>query len=52
MISASDLGPEGREFVPWPVHPRRVLRQNTEFSQCLSSPRCINGNQKVSLGTV
>ena len=24
-----DLGPEGREFEPWPVHPRCVLRQNT-----------------------
>ena len=29
MVSASDLGPEGREFEPWPVHPRCVLRQNT-----------------------
>ena len=29
MVSASDLEPEGREFEPWPVHPRRVLRRNT-----------------------
>ena len=29
VVSASDLGPEGREFEPWPVHPRCVLRQNT-----------------------
>ena len=29
VVSASDLGPEGREFKPWPVHPRCVLRQNT-----------------------
>ena len=28
MVSASDLGSEGREFDPWPVHPRGVLRQN------------------------
>ena len=46
MVSASDLGPEGREFKPWPVHPRCVLRQNTKLSQCLSPPRCINGNQQ------
>ena len=43
MVSASDLGPEGREFEPRPVHPRCVLRQNTWLSQCLSPPRCING---------
>ena len=29
VVSASDLGPEGREFEPWPVHPRCVLRQKT-----------------------
>ena len=29
VVSVSDLGPEGREFEPWPVHPRCVLRQNT-----------------------
>ena len=29
VVSASDLGPEGREFEPGPVHPRCVLRQNT-----------------------
>ena len=29
MVGASDLRPEGREFEPWPVHPRCVLRQNT-----------------------
>ena len=29
VVSASDLGPEGRELEPWPVHPRCVLRQNT-----------------------
>ena len=29
MVSASDLGLKGREFEPWPVHPRCVLRQNT-----------------------
>ena len=50
MVSASDLGPEGREFKPWPVHPRCVLRQNTELSQYLSSPRCINGNQQIAWG--
>ena len=36
VVSASDLGPEDREFEPWPGHPRCVLRQNTELSQCLS----------------
>ena len=50
MASASDLGPEGREFEPWPVRLRCVLRQNTELSQCLSSPRCINGNQQIACG--
>ena len=39
MVSSSDLGPEGREFEPWPMHPRCVLRQNTQLSQCLSLPR-------------
>ena len=29
VVSASDLGPEGREFEPWPVQPSCVLRQNT-----------------------
>ena len=29
MVGASDLGPEGREFDPQPVHPGCVLRQNT-----------------------
>ena len=29
VVSASDLGSEGREFEPWLVHPRCVLRQNT-----------------------
>ena len=33
VVSASDLGPEGREFEPWPVHPRCVLRQNTHWGQ-------------------
>ena len=50
MVTASDLGPEGRDFEPWPVHPRCVLRQNTELSQCLSPPRSINGNQQIALG--
>ena len=45
LLSASDLRPEGREFEPWPLHPRCVLRQNTYVAQCLSPPRCINGNQ-------
>ena len=51
VVSASDLGPEGREFEPWRVHPRCVLRQNTQLPQCLSPPRCINGNQHIALGT-
>ena len=29
VVSASDLGSEGREFEPWPVHPGCVLRRNT-----------------------
>ena len=36
VVSASDLGPEGREFEPWPVHPRCVLS--------------MNGNQQIALG--
>ena len=28
MVSASDVGPEGRELEPWPVHPCCDLRQN------------------------
>ena len=35
MVSASDLGPEGLEFEPWPVHPRCVLRQNNSHSASL-----------------
>ena len=50
MVGASDLGPEGREFEPWPVHPRCVLSQITLLSQCLSLPRCINGNQQIAWG--
>ena len=50
VVSASGVGPEGREFEPWPVHPHCVLRQNTQLSQCLSPPRCINGNQQIALG--
>ena len=34
MVSALDLGPEGREFEPW----------------CLSPPRCVNGNQQIAWG--
>ena len=29
VVSASNLGPAGRELEPWLVHPRCVLRQNT-----------------------
>ena len=29
VVGASYLGPEGREFEPWPLHPRCVLRHNT-----------------------
>ena len=29
VVGVSDLGPEGPELEPWPVHPRYVLRQNT-----------------------
>ena len=50
MVSATDLGPDSREFEPWPVHPRCVLRQNTSLSQCIPPPRCINGNQQIALG--
>ena len=50
MVSVSDLGPSGGEFEPWPVHPRCVLRQNTQLSQCLSPARCINGKQQISEG--
>ena len=50
MLSGSDFGPESREFEPWPVKPRCVLGQNTELSQCLSPPRCINGNQHIARG--
>ena len=28
-VGASDLGPEGLKFEPWPVRLRCVLRQNT-----------------------
>ena len=51
VVSASDLGPEGREFEPSLGHPRCVLRQNTSHSQCLSPPRCTNGNKYIALGT-
>ena len=29
VVGASVLGPKGREFERWPVHPRCVLKQNT-----------------------
>ena len=29
VVIVSELGPEGREFEPWPVDPRCVLTQNT-----------------------
>ena len=44
MVSASDLGPEGREFEPWKVHPRCVLRENLQLSLCLSPPKWEPGN--------
>ena len=49
MVGATDLGPNGLKFEPWPVCLRCVLRQNTSISQCLSPPRCINGNQQFIL---
>ena len=30
MVSTSDLGPEGREFEPWPGHPSCVRGQSKE----------------------
>ena len=52
VVSASDLGPEGREFEPWSVHPpwSVPLRQNNLLSQFLSPPRCVNGNQLIAWG--
>ena len=41
MVSSLDLGPEEREFEPWPVHPRCVLRQNT--SNCHSASSIHSG---------
>ena len=29
VVSASDLGPEGRDFEPWSMHTCCVLKQNT-----------------------
>ena len=49
VVSAPDLGSEGQEFQLWPVHPCCVLRQNS-LSQCLSPPRCINGNHQIAWG--
>ena len=48
MVGASDVGSKGREFEPWPVHPFCLPRQNTQLSQCLSPPRCINGYQQIA----
>ena len=31
MVSASDFGPEGREFDPWPVHPCCVFERNFDY---------------------
>ena len=50
VVCASDSGPEGREFELAGAHPRCVLRQNTQLSQCLSPPRCINGNHQIAWG--
>ena len=58
VYSASELGPEDREFEPGPVRLHCVLWQNTELSQCLSPPRCINrtgkllGNNLTNVGEV
>ena len=40
MVSASDLGPQGA--------PR--LCSLAKHLQCLSPPRCINGNQQIAWG--
>ena len=34
-------------FDPWPETLRCVLEQDTLLSQCLSSPRCINGYRRL-----
>ena len=43
MVSASDLGPEGREFEPWPVHPR-----SQQLSSKWSHLRVLSIESKVS----
>ena len=43
MGSATRLQIEGSGFKPWPVKLCCVSGQDTLLSQCLSSPRCVNG---------
>ena len=47
MVSASDLRSEGREF----GEPTLCSLVKHELSQCLSPPRCVNGNQQINLET-
>ena len=58
VVSASDLGAEGREFEPWPVHPRCVLSSwakhltlkeplSTQMNKC-QNDKMLGGSQLVS----
>ena len=41
VVSASNFGPEGQKFQPWPVHACYVLRQDSFVSDFLSPARCV-----------
>ena len=43
MVSASDLGPEGREFGPWPVHLRGHIMVLSDLFICPRVERLSRG---------
>ena len=47
MVSALDSGASGPGSSPGQGHYVVFLWQNTLLSQCLSPPRCINGNLRI-----
>jgi len=49
MVNAlhSESSGPGLRFEPWPGTLHCVLGQDTLLSQCLSSPKCLNGYQRT-----
>jgi len=47
VVNALDSESNGLEFKLWPGSLYCFLGQGTSHPQCLSSPRCINGYQRI-----